>query len=85
MGITGRSFIHHFGSTTQKHIQARLENDYSAKNRIYHREKWEIGFIQRHYERYREQLRTYYWSRKELLLYKHSLLEKGDCGKIKYF
>lgn len=85
MGITGRSFIHHFGSTTQKHIQARFKNDYSTKNRIYHREKWKIGLIQRHYERYREQLLTLYWSRKELLLYKHSLLEKGNCGKMKYF
>jgi N-acetylglucosaminyl-diphospho-decaprenol L-rhamnosyltransferase len=85
MGITGGSFIHHYGSTTQKHIQARLKNDYSSKNRIYHREKWKIGFIQRHYERYRDQLRTFYWSRKELLLYHHSLLEKGDCGKIKHF
>ena len=84
MGITGSSFIHHFGSTTQKYIQAKLKDDYSTYNRSYHRNKWKIGIIRRHYERYREQLLTLYWSNKELILYKHSLLEKSICGKLKY-
>ena len=85
MGITGASFIHHFGSTTQKHIQLNSDQDYSKSNKLYHRKKWKIGFINRHYERYREQLLVLYWSRMEYFLYKHSLLEKVDCNKIRYF
>jgi N-acetylglucosaminyl-diphospho-decaprenol L-rhamnosyltransferase len=84
MGITGRSFIHHFGSVTQKSIQKKTKSDYSKRNKNYHRKKWGIGLIRRHFERYREQLLIKYWSKKEYFLYKHSLLEKHDGVKLYY-
>lgn len=84
MGITGRSFIHHFGSVTQKSIQNKTKTDYSNRNKNYHRKKWRIGFIKRHFERYREQCLLKYWSKKEYFLYKHSLLEKYDGLKVSY-
>ena len=85
MGITGRSFIHHFGSVTQKLIQTESACDYGVKNRNYHRCKWRINFLKRHFERYREQLLVKYWSKKEYFLYKHSLLEKHDGVKLSYY
>lgn len=84
MGITGRSFIHHFGSVTQKLIQSKTDDDYSLKNRNYHRQKWKINFLKRHFERYREQLLVKYWSKKECFLYGHSLLEKHDGSKLNF-
>jgi len=84
MGITGSSFIHHFGSVTQKLIQSESACDYSLKNRTYHRQKWKINFLKRHFERYREQLLVKYWSKKECFLYGHSLLEKHDGSKLTF-
>ena len=75
MGISGVSFIHHFGSTTQKYIMKYDDNSYSKNNQLYHRKKWKIGFIQRHAERYLEQLLLNYWHYKEKLLFGHSLIE----------
>jgi N-acetylglucosaminyl-diphospho-decaprenol L-rhamnosyltransferase len=75
MGISGVSFIHHFGSTTQKHIMKYNNNSYSKNNQLYHRKKWNIGFIQRHAERYSEKFLFNYWHYKEKLLFGHSLIE----------
>lgn len=75
MGITGASFIHHFGSTTQKHIIRNSNSNYSKINQLYHRKKWKIGFLKRHTERYIEQFLLNYWNYKEKLLFGHTLLE----------
>jgi GT2 family glycosyltransferase len=84
MGITGKSFIHHFGSTTQKQIKENSSENYSLKNREYHRKKWKIGFFKRHIERYRDQLMTLFWSKKEYYRHGHSILEKFDGISINY-
>jgi GT2 family glycosyltransferase len=85
MGVTGKSFIHHFGSITQTSITSIVNVDYGALNRKYHRRKWKISFLRRHFERYREKLLLFFWSRQELYKYGHSLLEKYKDGKIRYF
>jgi len=85
MGITGASFIHHFGSSTQKHLKEMGATGYALKNRNYHRRKWNLGFFKRNYERYKEQLLTKTWSTKERFKYGHSLLEKSDGLKLSYF
>ena len=85
MGITGASFIHHFGSSTQKYLKEKGATGYALENRNYHRKKWKLGFAQRNFERYREQLLTKIWSYKERFKYGHSLLEKSDGLKISYF
>ena len=85
MGITGACFIHHFGSSTQKHLKEIGATGYALKNRNYHRNKWRLGFFKRNYERYKEQIFSRYWSLSEYLFYKHSLLEKSDGEKISYY
>jgi N-acetylglucosaminyl-diphospho-decaprenol L-rhamnosyltransferase len=85
MGITGASFIHHFGSSTQKYLKEKGATGYALENRNYHRKKWKLGFFQRNFERYREQLLTKFWSYKERFKYGHSLIEKSDGLKISYF
>ena len=85
MGITGACFIHHFGSSTQKHLKEMGATGYALKNRNYHRRKWRLGFFKRNYERYKEQIFSKYWSLSEYLFYKHSLLEKSDGEKISYY
>jgi len=75
MGTTGYSFIHHFGSTTQKTITSTNPGNYAEINKQYHRNKWKIGFLLRNIERYKEKLLFRYWSFKEKLLYGHTLLE----------
>jgi len=85
MGITGASFIHHFGSSTQKYLKEEGATGYALENRNYHRKKWKLNFFQRNFERYREQLLTKFWSYKERFKYGHSLLEKSDGLKISYF
>ena len=84
MGITGASFIHHFGSSTQKYLKEKGATGYALKNRNYHRKKWKLGFFQRNFERYREQLLTKIWSYKERFQYGHSLLERSEGQKISY-
>ena len=85
IGITGASFMHHFGSSTQKHLKEMGATGYALKNRNYHRRKWNLGFFKRNYERYKEQLLTKTWSTKERFKYGHSLLEKSDGLKLSYF
>ena len=83
MGITGNSFIHHFGSSTQILIKEN-KLDYPKLNQKYHRSKWNIGFFRRHWERYKEQLLIKYWSYFEYRSKKHSLLEKFRNGRLYY-
>lgn len=75
MGSSGCSFIHHFGSTTQKTLIKNNPTNYALKNQQYHRNKWQIGLIKRNIERYKEKFLMSYWKCKEKYLYGHSLLE----------
>ena len=83
MGITGNSFIHHFGSSTQILVKENIL-DYPKLNQKYHRSKWNIGLFRRHWERYKEQLLIKYWSYFEYRSKKHSLLEKFRNGRLYY-
>ncbi|MCX6826543.1 MAG: glycosyltransferase family 2 protein, partial [candidate division Zixibacteria bacterium] len=48
MGITGRSFIHHFGSITQNAIRRnRPGNNYEHANRNYYYQKWKLWWYKR--------------------------------------
>ena len=75
MGTSGCSFIHHFGSTTQKTLIKNNPTNYALKNQQYHRYKWQIGLIKRNFERYKEKFLMCYWKYKEKYFYGHSLLE----------
>lgn len=83
IGITGRSFIHHYGSSTQRLVQETSTN-YPKINQLYHRKKWNIGFFKRHLERYKEQFIVKCWSYFEYYSKGHSLLEKFQNGRLHY-
>lgn len=86
LGITGRSFIHHFGSITQNSIRkSKAVNPYEAINRAYYREKWNLNWWKRFWERRQSKARERYWRLKEKILYDHSLKEKWINGKLRYY
>ncbi|MDR3569350.1 MAG: glycosyltransferase family 2 protein [Syntrophobacteraceae bacterium] len=79
LGITGGSFIHHFGSVTQNHIRGVERNDtYEASNRAYYRRKWALSRQKRFIERQSGKTRVFFWSVKEKALGGHLL--RGERG-----
>lgn len=84
-GITGRSFIHHFGSMTQGIIKRSSKFDYAKQNQKYHRKRWRIGFYRKIIERFKEQILVKFWSRREFFLHRHSLIEKYSNGRVYYY
>lgn len=72
----GSSFIHHFGSVTQKSLRQdapkRDVNGYEAVNRAYFRKKWRMNWIRRKWERFK---------RKSLTLFFESM-ERARSGTV---
>jgi GT2 family glycosyltransferase len=68
LGITGRAFLHHFGSITQKSVKAAkgLANSERLGNRQYFREKHRLSWFHRRRDRFMERIRRFFWRRKEL-------------------
>ena len=85
LATTGTSFIHHFGSSTQNLVSKKINFEYGKINQAYYRQKWNIGFLRRHFERYNMQAKLKYWSTLEYYKYNHSLIEKFNDGKIFYY
>lgn len=86
LSTTGRSFIHHFGSVTQKALgQGQVEKPYVAENRAYYRHKWRLTWWRRFLLRRRTKLREFLWRNVERLLYGHSLKEKWLRGRLRYY
>ena len=74
LAITGRSFIHHFGSVTQNHIRGVERNvAYEAFNRAYYRRKWDLSWRKRLMERHSGKARHFFWAVKERALGGHQL------------
>lgn len=86
LGTTGRSFIHHFGSITQKAMMKnRQEPPHVAANRAYYRKKWKLSWWKRFTERRIRRVRDLVWRVRERLLYGHTLKEKWYDGTLHYF
>lgn len=86
LGITGRSFIHHFGSVTQNSLEKNNSGySYKDKNRAYYRTKHNLTLWRRIRERRHAKLRDFWWRITERLLYKHSLIEKWIGGRLHYY
>lgn len=86
LGTTGRSFIHHFGSVTQKALaQGEVERPYMAENRAYYRKKWHQTWWQRLLLRRRLKLRKFFWRTWEKTRYGHSLKENWLDGRLHYY
>lgn len=86
LGTTGRSFIHHFGSITQKALgQGRVEKPYVAENRAYYRKKWRLTWWRRFIERRSRRWREQTWRVRERLFHGHTLKEKWLDGRLRYY
>lgn len=85
LGITGRSFIHHFGSVTQDSIRkSRKVRPYAAENRAYYRQKWKLTWWRRFWERRLAKWRELGWRAAESRQ-GHTLREKWLNGRLRYF
>jgi GT2 family glycosyltransferase len=80
---TGCSYIHHFGSVTQKAIKAAT-GDFGPEHRAYFREKWRLSWLKRRWIRARQQFTRTWWAAKERWRYGHSLNEKRISGAVRY-
>lgn len=86
IGITGRSFIHHFGSITQDTVRKeKTVGAYEKENRIYYRTKHDITLWQRVLARRRTKLQNLWWRLSERALYRHTLMEKWLDDRLHYF
>ena len=68
LGITGRAYLHHFGSVTQKELKSELGMPGSAYlgNRDYFRKKHGLNWFKRRLERFRQKAQAGVWRRREL-------------------
>ncbi|GEM_PF-321115 len=83
LGTTGRSFIHHFGSVTQKLLrQNQVFGPYEQEARAYFHHKWKLNRFQRWAGRLRNRVRNAWWSARERRLYGHSLHESWRRGRL---
>lgn len=67
LGTTGRAYLHHFGSVTQKMVKASRGDDVSARlgNREYFRNKHGLNWLRRRTDRVLTKLRWSLWRRRE--------------------
>lgn len=85
LATTGQSFIHHFGSVTQKSLQKKkVVKSYVEENRAYYRKKWKLNWWRRFYERRVRKLKESVWIKSELK-HGHTLKEKWIDGRLRYF
>jgi GT2 family glycosyltransferase len=83
LAITGRAFLHHFGSITQKSIKADSPKARAILgDRAYYRKKYKLTWLWRHYERRREQAVTNYWRLSERARYGCTLLSSRHDGRF---
>jgi N-acetylglucosaminyl-diphospho-decaprenol L-rhamnosyltransferase len=85
LGITGASFLHHFGSVTQKAIRkAPAGGGYLAENRAYYRKKWRLGWLRRQPEKWSLKARLFAWRWRERLATGRSLKETWVDGRPRF-
>jgi GT2 family glycosyltransferase len=88
MAVTGTSFLHHFGSVTQKAIQqapAVADASYYTENRTYYVRKWKLNAARRLGQRWRRKTRNWRQRTVERLRHGHSLYEKWLDGRLRYY
>ena len=74
LGVTGASYIHHFGSVTQKDLQEnKATRPYEAENREYYRKKWRLNWLNRLLLRQRSKLQCTLWRLSEKMRFGDSL------------
>jgi N-acetylglucosaminyl-diphospho-decaprenol L-rhamnosyltransferase len=63
LATTGRAYLHHFGSVTQKSVKAALGKEQSARlgNRDYFRQKHGLNWLRRRTDRLQGKVRSAFW------------------------
>jgi len=85
-GVVGACFIHHFGSVTQDALSdTRKQRPYEAENRAYFRKKWKLGWARRRWEKAADGLRAWWWRTTERARFGHSLHEKWDGERLRFY
>ena len=85
LAVTGRSFIHHFGSATQNSL--RQDNGvaaYEARNRAYYRSKWQLAWHQRALQRVKSKAQLAWWRAQERRQCGHALHERWRARALTY-
>jgi GT2 family glycosyltransferase len=83
MAITGRSFLHHFGSITQKAIKAGLgKPKASLGDKDYYRNKYSLTWFKRHRWRIQRQVRACWWRLSERARYGCTLVFWRQKGRF---
>jgi N-acetylglucosaminyl-diphospho-decaprenol L-rhamnosyltransferase len=86
IAITGRAFLHHFGSITQKSIQAKSgQKRKSLGDREYYRRKTGQTWARRKTHQIKHAIRTAYWKRSELKQFGRTLWEKRAGGRSEFY
>ncbi|MBX3736472.1 MAG: glycosyltransferase family 2 protein [Candidatus Didemnitutus sp.] len=85
-GVVGACFIHHFGSVTQDALSdTKKQRPYEAENRAHFRKKWKLGWAQRRWEKAADGLRDWWWRTTERARFGHTLHEKWDGERVRYY
>jgi N-acetylglucosaminyl-diphospho-decaprenol L-rhamnosyltransferase len=75
LAVTGRSFIHHFGSVTQKAIKKTMgKPNASLGDRAYYRKKYKLTWIKRQRSHLYKDFMKHYWRLTERSRYGYTLL-----------
>ena len=85
LAITGRAFLHHFGSVTQTAIQKSWNSpNASLGDRTYYRKKYRLNWFRRQKERLRQSLRMALWRHTERWRFGITLRMRRVAGVIEY-
>lgn len=85
-GVVGACFIHHFGSVTQDALSdTKRQRPYEAENRAYFRKKWKLGWARRRWEKATDGLRDWWWRTTERARFGHTLHEKWDGERLRFY
>lgn len=81
LATTGRSFLHHFGSVTQKAIKAGMHKPQgSLGDRAYYRQKYRLTWLKRHRWRLQNQFLNAWWRTRERLRFHCTLVSDRQHG-----
>ncbi len=83
LAFTGRSFLHHFGSMTQKAMKAELKQpEASLGDREYYRQKYGLTWSKRQRRRWSQRIRSALWRATERLRYGYTLMSDRRDGEF---
>lgn len=86
LATTGRSYLHHFGSVTQKSMRAeRPDPRAGLGDRAYYREKYGLNWFVRRREQWREGLASAWWRARELRRYGVTLKVQRAGNLVRHF